>query len=171
MTPGTELATGGTWAAVGATGVGAIFLALKVWRAIRQEFSGANLEKTQEGIITRSITRTQDLEGKIEAIQTKYNEQSVALGNAQGEAKAYKLQIESMTSNKDYWKERALGLEKANDELERAVDILTAHMAQLQIKISADKGDIDPASVVENSLPKLPDDIASRIKSSIRIAQ
>ena len=168
MTP--EIPDGGIWAAVGATGVGGIFFALKMWRAIRQEFSGANLEKQQEAVIARGIARTQELENKIEAKDAKLNEQAVALGLAQGEARALRMQNDELLKNKDYWKERAMALESANTKLDRDCDVLTTHLAHTQIRLSIAKGEIDQKALGGAPLAPLPPDVADRLDAVLKIA-
>ena len=168
MTP--EIPDGGIWAAVGATGVGGIFFALKMWRAIRQEFSGANLEKQQETAIARGIARTQELENKIEAKDTKLNEQAVAIGLAQGEARALRMQNEELIKNKDYWKERAMRLEGENSKLERDCDVLTTHLAHTQIRLSIAKGEIDQKSLGGAPLAPLSQEATERLDTVLKIA-
>ena len=167
----TELPESGVIAAAVATGGGGLFMALRMWRAVRQELGASVNEKQQEAFQARTLTRAQDLEKKLEDLQTKFVEQSITLGVAKGESGALRLQLDEMLKNKDYWRGRALDLEKTTAELDKAVDMLTVHLANAQIRLSIAKGDLDPKTAVVGAVGELPEVAKARLAAACRTAE
>jgi len=163
--------TGGLLAAIGAGGTGAVFLSVKVWRWLRQEFRSEHNEKQQETFQQRTLTRAQELEKELKELQKQYNDQSVMYGIVKGELSAAKMQVESMTANKDYWKERAQSLEKENHDLDKTVDLLTAHLANAQMRLAVLKGDLDPKALVSSSLCDLTATAHDRLDAAMETAK
>lgn len=162
--------TGGIAAAIGAGGLGAVFLSMKVWRWLRQEFRAETNEKLQESFQNRTITRATELEKELKELQNKYNEQTIALGMAKGELSAVKAQLESMVTNKDYWKDRAHELEKQKSaldlklaDLDKTVDMLTLHLANTQFRLAVARGELDPKALVSTPLALLPESAQARL--------
>ena len=166
-----DLGEGGNIAAAATGGGVGIVMLLQVWKQIRQSFSAATNEKQQEAFQTRTLARIQELEKKLEDMQSKNTEQSIALGTATGERNAAKSNYEEMTKNKDYWRERALAVEIKNAELDKAVDMLSVHLMQLQIKLGIKRGDIDPKSSPCTPLIGLPESVQARMAEIVRITE
>ena len=166
-----DFQTGGIWAALAAAGLGGTFTVLKVWRAIRQEFGAAGNEKQQEAFQARTLSRATELEKELKELQNKYSDQSIALGACKGEMTAYKLQIESLTTNKDYSKERAQKLEADNHDLDKSVDMLTIHLTNAMMRLSILKGELDPKALTAAPLGDLPDSAKERLDKAMKSAE
>ena len=167
MTDIPDLGAGGNIAAAATGGVVGVYALLQVITQIRKTFSSAEQDKQQGDFQSRTLIRVQELEKKLEDLQSKYTEQSIALGAALGERNALKNNYEEMVKNKDYWRERALSLEKVNADLDKAADILTTHLIHAQMRLSVYKGDLDPASLSAMPLLALPDSVKERLESGM----
>lgn len=163
--------TGGVAAALGAGSLGAVFLALKVWRWLRQEFRAENSEKQQEAFQQRTMTRAQEVEKKLEELQREHNKLTMEFGVTKGEASALLIQLKAMTENKDYWRARALDLEKHAAELDKNVELLSAHLAQAQFRLAVARGELDASALMDTPLSALPEMAQGRLGAALTSRQ
>lgn len=146
----------GTIVGAAAGGLALLMLCLKLWGLFRKEFSNADIEKQQAALQNHTTTRMMDLEKQLTERQEKINALTSELGELRGECKALKMNLETVQKSKDYWSTRAREMEDRFKQLEDAVDSLTVHAIQAELKLSVLNGDLDAKYVNLNPAEALP---------------
>lgn len=139
-----------------AGGLGLLMLALKIWGLFRKEFSNADLEKQQAALQSHTTNRMLELEKQLAERQEKINSLTSDLGELRGECKALKMQNTELERAKEYWSARTREAETKFSGLEDAVDSLTVHAIQAEMKIAVLSGELDAKTVNINPVEVLP---------------
>lgn len=157
--------TGGGILAIGGTaGVGAVVVAMKVWRYLRKELRADTNEAQQEAYNKRTTDRVAELENKNAALNDKVSALSMQIGELSGELKAERARVSDLTTNKDYWKDRAMALEKKVTELDAGIDAITLYAVNTDARLAIVNGELDSKSVIINPIGSIPEFIRHRME-------